>query len=152
MDFREWILRISVNGSYGFPRMHPTKFVAKSVNFNVFSTFPFFESALMLPRTDQIRLVCISVRGCWSISLLSLFQVTYCSSRWFAKLGPFPAATIDFSPLFSDLPRKRPPPTIFVSSLSPACYEAVQPKQKSTFIFHLDYLDLFRMIKFDLDV
>ena len=36
-----------------------------------------------------------------------LFQVTYCSSRWFAKLGPFPAATIDFSLLFSDLPQKR---------------------------------------------
>ena len=49
------------------------------------------------------------MRGCWSISFLFFFQVTYCSSRWFAILGPFPAATIDFSNPFSDLPRKRSP-------------------------------------------
>ena len=74
-------------------------FAAKTVNFELFSTFPFFASALILPRTDHFKLlVCISVRGSWSISFHFFpFQVTYCSCRWFAILGPFPAATIDFS-------------------------------------------------------
>ena len=42
MDFREWILRISANGSYEFPRMDPTKFAAKTVNFELFFDIPFF--------------------------------------------------------------------------------------------------------------
>ena len=42
-------------GSFEFPRMDPTKFAAKTVNFEFFSTFPFFESALILPRTDHIK-------------------------------------------------------------------------------------------------
>ena len=37
------------------------------------------------------------------------FQVTYCSSRWFAVPGSFPAATIDFLFLLSELPRTRSP-------------------------------------------
>ena len=112
MDFREWILRISVNGSYGFPRMHPTKFVAKSVNFDVFSTFPFFESALMLPRTDQIKLVYISVRGSWSSSHLSFFR-----KRTVVVVGSLYRA------------RSRLQPSIF-RSFFPTYLESVPPSQK----------------------
>ena len=99
----------------GFPRMDPAKFAEKSVNFELFSTFPFFESALILPRTDHFKLlVCISVRGSWSILFhVFPFKVTYCSSRWFAILGPFPAATIDFSHPF------------------PTCLESVPPRPRS---------------------
>ena len=95
----------------GFPRMDPTMFAAETVKFELFSTFPFFASALILPRTDHFKLlVCISVRGSWSISFHFFpFQVTYCSSRWFAILGPFPAATIDFSNLFPTYLESVPP-------------------------------------------
>merc|ERR1719213_1276085 len=87
-------------------------FAAKTVNFeHFFSTFPFFAPALILPRTDHFKLlVCISVRGSWSISFHFFpFQVTYCSSRWFAILGPFPAATIDFSHPFPTYLESVPP-------------------------------------------
>merc|ERR1719213_1491920 len=87
-------------------------FAAKTVNFeHFFSTFPFFAPALILPRTDHFKLlVCISVRGSWPISFHFLpFQVTYCSRRWFAILGPFPAATIDFSHPFPTYLESVPP-------------------------------------------
>ena len=89
----------------------PAMLAAKTVNFELFSTFPFFASALILPRTDHFKLlVCISVRGSWSISFHFFpFQVTYCSSRWFAILGPFPAATIDFSHPFPTYLESVPP-------------------------------------------
>ena len=93
-------------------------FAAKTVNFELFSTFPFFASALILPRTDHFKLlVCISVRGSWSISSHFFpFQVTYCSCRWFAILGPFPAATIDFSHPFPTCLESVPPSSSFFSS------------------------------------
>ena len=98
MDFRGWILRC-------LPR--------KQRILNFFSTFPFFTSALILPRTDHFKLlVCISVRGSWSISFHFFpFQVTYCSCLWFAILGPFPAATIDFSHPFPTCLESVPPST-----------------------------------------
>ena len=111
-DFRGWI---SANG---FPRMDPAMLAAKTVNFELFSTFPFFASALILPRTDHFKLlVCISVRGSWSISFHFFpFQVTYCSSRWFAILGPFPAATIDFSHPFPTYLESVPPHSLHLRS------------------------------------
>ena len=53
LDFREWI------SADGFLRMDPSKFAAKIVNFELFSTFPFFESALILPCTDHFKLLVI---------------------------------------------------------------------------------------------
>ena len=81
------------------------------IEIRVSRRFPFFASALILPRTDHFKLlVCISVRGSWSISFHFFpFQVTYCSSRWFAILGPFPAATIDFSHPFPTYLESVPP-------------------------------------------
>ena len=110
LDFREWI---SADGFCDVCR--------ETVNFELFSTFPFFASALILPRTDHFKLlVCISVRGSWSISFHFFpFQVTYCSSRWFAILGPFPAATIDFSHPFPTCLESVPPSNSF-ASLGPA--------------------------------
>ena len=113
MDFREWILRISANGSYEFPRMDPTKFAAKTVNFEFFSPFHFSELALMLPRTDQIKLVCISVRGSWSISLLSFFRlrtvVVVGSLNW-ARSRLQPSI---FRPFFPTYLESVPPPVKF---------------------------------------
>ena len=59
------------------------------------------------------------VRGCWYISFIFLFQVTYCSSRWFAILGPFPAATIDFSNLFPTYLESVPPGSDGIGYLGP---------------------------------
>jgi len=56
---------------------------------------------------QQLSAVICSARGLLIVPFP--FNVTYCSSRWFAIPGSFPAATIDFSLLFSDLPRKRFP-------------------------------------------
>ena len=105
------------NGSYGFPRMDPTKFAAKTVNFEFFSTFPFFESALMLPRTDQIKLVCISVRGSWSISLLSFFRlrtVVVVGSLYWARSRLQPST---FRILFPTYLESVPPPVACLLSV-----------------------------------
>ena len=72
-----------------------------------------------------------------------LFQVTYCSSRWFAKLGPFPAAkTIDFSPASSDLPRKRSPPfaTIYFETAENKSSNVCQQQAKVTNLLKIDKL------------
>merc|ERR1711924_175908 len=87
-----------------------TKFAVKTVNFEFVRHSLFFKLALMLPRMDHIKLSMHFSAGLLVHFISFFFQVTYCSSRWFAILGPFPAATIDFSNLFSDLPRKRSPP------------------------------------------
>ena len=64
-------------------------FAAKTVNFELFFDIP-FASALILPRTDHFKLlVCISVRGSWSISfhffLFRLRTVVVVGSLYWAR-------------------------------------------------------------------
>ena len=89
--------------------MDPTNFAAKTVNFDLFFDIPFFRFGVDVASYGPNQIGMHFSAGELVHFTSFLFQVTYCSSRWFAKLGPFPAATIDFSHLFSDLPRKRSP-------------------------------------------
>ena len=97
---------------------------------------------IILPRTDHIKLSMHFSAGLL-VHFISLpfFQVTYCSSRWFAILGPFPAATFDFSNPFSDLPRKRSPPCS-------DCFKIIMLSNSVWYVYAQSWWNLVRISRF----